>query len=361
MAETTYRNRRAVSIENDQLRVTVLVEGGHLAELLHKPSGTNPLWTPVWPSIEPSTFDPARHGAVYGTHAESKLLAGIMGHNLCMDIFGGPSAEEAAAGLMPHGEASIVTYALWVEQGELLARASFPVAQLAFERRIRLAGSMAIITETVRNLSGCDKPTAWTQHVTLGPPLVEKGKTLFRLPGTKSRVYEADFAGEYGLLPPGADFDWPHAPLKRGGTLDLRVMPGAEASGGYTAHLMDPHREQAFFLAWSPSSKVLCGYVWRRADFPWLGIWEENYSRRQPPWNGQSLTRGMEFGVSPMPETRRQMIERGSLFGVPAFRWLPAKSETRVRYCAFVQTAESIPDEAGWDGDARLSFLTGAG
>ncbi len=35
-----------------------------------------------------------------------------MGHNLCLDIFGGPSAEEFAAGLQPHGEASIVPYEL---------------------------------------------------------------------------------------------------------------------------------------------------------------------------------------------------------------------------------------------------------
>ena len=55
--------------------------------------------------------------------------------------------------------------------------------------------------------------------------------------------------------------------------------------------------------------------MWRRADFPWMGIWEENQPRPAAPWNGGAVTRGMEFGVSPFPETRRQMIERGPLFG----------------------------------------------
>src|SRR5580704_603368 len=99
----TYRNRRAASIENQSLRVTVLCDGGHIAEILHKASGVNPLWTPPWPSMEPSTYNAATHTA-YGSGVESKLLAGIMGHNLCLDIFGGPSAEEAAAGLGVHGE-----------------------------------------------------------------------------------------------------------------------------------------------------------------------------------------------------------------------------------------------------------------
>src|SRR6266571_6699006 len=132
---TTYRNRRAVQIENETLRLTVLVEGGHIAELLHKATGINPLWTPPWPSIEPSAYDPAKH-AEYGRNAESKLLAGLMGHNVCMDIFGGPSEDEAAAGMTVHGEASVAPYGITVSNGELTQRAVFPQAQLRFARKI---------------------------------------------------------------------------------------------------------------------------------------------------------------------------------------------------------------------------------
>src|SRR5271157_3777886 len=109
MPEIRHRNRRAVQMENECLRLTVLVEGGHVAELLHKAAVVNPLWTPPWPSIEPSTYDRARNPE-YGSDAESKLLAGIMGHNLCLDIFGGPSTEEEAAGITVHGEGSTAPY-----------------------------------------------------------------------------------------------------------------------------------------------------------------------------------------------------------------------------------------------------------
>ena len=51
--------------------------------------------------------------------------------------------------------------------------------------------------------------------------------------------------------------------------------------------------------------------------------------------SGNTIARGMEFGVSPMPETRRQMIDRGRLFGVPAYRWLPARTRVEVEYRAF--------------------------
>jgi hypothetical protein len=111
---------------------------------------------------------------------------------------------------------------------------------------------------------------------------------------------------------------------------------------------MDPERETAFFVAFSPTTRLAFGYVWKRADFPWMGIWEENHSRSAPPWNGATLTRGMEFGVSPMPESRRQMIDRGHLFGVPAYRWIPARSTVTVEYWIVLQTADAPPENLEW-------------
>ena len=122
----------------------------------------------------------------------------------------------------------------------------------------------------------------------------------------------------------------------------MQVFPDKSVSGAFSTHRMDPSRPDAFFLAWHPDSKVLVGYVWDPRDFPWLGIWEENHCRTSPPWNGQTTTRGMEFGVSPMPESRREMIERGSLFGTPAYRWLPARKMLRVKYKALLTVSETV-------------------
>ena len=77
MPQTRYCDRRARSIENDHLRVTVLEEGGHIAEILEKETNVNPLWVPPWPSIEPSMYDPQQHPE-YGAAIDAKLLAGIM-------------------------------------------------------------------------------------------------------------------------------------------------------------------------------------------------------------------------------------------------------------------------------------------
>lgn len=346
MAETRYRNRRAHVLENNRLLAVVTVEGGHLAALTCKATGVNPLWTPPWPSIEPSSWDPAAH-PIYGNDAESRLLAGILGHNLCLDIFGGPSAEEAAAGLTVHGEASVAGYAVEEVRHGLVLRATFPVAQLHFERRLELPADAdtIIITETVTNMSSADRPIGWTQHVSLGAPFVEPGRTVFQCNATRSKVIEVDFTGGKGYMEVGAEFLWPMVPNQAGGLTDMRTYVNLPESAAFSAHLMNPAEETAWFTAWNPEMKVACGYRWKRSDFPWLGIWEENRARTHAPWNGQAITRGMEFGVSPFPETRRKMIERNGLFGVPGYRWIPAKQSVRVSYEAWCRPSASAPAE----------------
>jgi hypothetical protein len=333
MPEVLYNNRRAVQIENDLVRVTMLVEGGHIAEILHKPSGVNPLWTPPWPSIEHSSYQRALHPE-YGDDAESKLLAGIMGHNLCLDLFGPPSPEEAAAGMTTHGEASTAFYSITSEKHQLLAKAELPTAQLAFQRQLRLTPGSPVVRfrETVENLSSLDRPSSWTQHVTLGPPFLEPGSTQFLTPATLSSTRN------------GIQFNWPQLPQEDGTTEDLSVYPRDTVSNRVTTHVMDSRIENAFFLAFSPRMKVLFGYTWKQRDFPWLCIWDENCGREAIPWSRRTITRGLEFGVSPFPESRRNMIERNSVFDIPCYRWFPAKTRTSVEYSAFVDLSEGIQD-----------------
>jgi hypothetical protein len=38
------------------------------------------------------------------------------------------------------------------------------------------------------------------------------------------------------------------------------------------------------------------------------------------------------------------MVERGSLFGVPAYRWLPAKSRIELEYWAMTLRADAVPE-----------------
>ena len=342
MPETIFKGREAVTIENENLRVTVLVEGGHIAEVLEKSTGVSPLWVPHWASIEPSLYTP-RHHPQFGSGSDAKLLAGLMGHNLCLDLFGGPSTEEAAIGYTVHGEASVVRHEIDESRDGLQIRAVFPLAQISFSRSLQLRGNFVRIRETIKSLAAFDRPIAWTQHVTLGPPFLDPATTTFRASMTRSIVASFD-PGSDACLKEDAEFDWPNAPCKDGGLSDLCQMQPAAPASGYTAHLADPMREDAYFVAYSPQYQLAFGYLWKRKDFPWMGIWEENCSRQQTPWNGCCITRGMEFGVSPFPESRCAMVDRRRLFDVPTYRWLRAMSHQEVEYWIYCQPSTSVPE-----------------
>ncbi len=346
MSRVQFKGRQAVSIENEALRLTVLIEGGHIAEVFDKRAGVSPLWIPHWTSIEPSSFGPAQY-AQFGAGPDAPLLVGIMGHNLCLDLFGGPSVEEAAAGLTVHGEASVNPYDITELPDELLLQVTLPLAQLKFSRSIKLRGQQLRIVETVENLAAIDRPLAWTQHVTLSPPFLDPATTQFRASMGRSIVSETD-PGFSAYLSPGVEFQWPMAPQPDGQQADLRQMKSTAPASGYTAHLADPQSSDAWFVAFAPQYRLAFGYIWKRSDFPWLGIWEENCSRKATPWDGQTITRGMEFGVSPFPESRREMIDRSRLLDAPTYKWLPAKGLLEAEYCIVSSIADSIPESLSW-------------
>jgi len=340
MPQVIFNGRRGVCLENNQARLTVLYEGGHIAEFFDKTTGISPLWIPPWDSLEPSLFDAQKH-TDFGTGVDAKLLAGIMGHSLCLDIYGGPSVEEATAGLTLHGESSVALYEISEARDSVHMCATFPLAQLRFERRIKLSGLSISVSESVENLVALDRPIAWTQHVTLGPPFIERGVTQLRLTGSRSKVFEISFGAD-DYLSLGAEFDWPQAPLIGGGVEDLREISSRPVSSAFSTHLMDSSLETSSFTAFHPGYRLAITYAWQRRDFPWLGMWEENCSRKVAPWLGRTLTRGLEFGVSPMPESRREMVERNRMFDTPVYRWLPAKSRLEVNYSAMLSRAEAM-------------------
>jgi len=346
MTEISFMGRRAARLENEILRVTILKEGGHIAEVFDKRAGVSPLWIPHWDSMELSDFAKERT-ARFGIDAEAKLLAGIMGHNLCLDLFGAPSVEEAACGLTTHGEASVDVYDITELPGQLLTRLVLPLAQIRFSRSIQLDGEEVRIQESVESLAAIDRPIGWTQHVTLGPPFLDPATTQFNASMTRSMAMGTNPAVD-AYLSPGIEFTWPAAPRKDGGFADLRRMNRTAPANAFTAHLADPQREYAYFTAFSPRFRLAFGYIWKRAEFPWLGIWEENCSRQSSPWDGRTVTRGMEFGVSPFPETRREMIERNRLMDAPTYKWIPAHACLDAEYWISSKFAEAIPESLRW-------------
>lgn len=327
-------NRRGWMLENNNLSLFLMAGGGHIADLrLKGVSAVNPFWAPPWKSIEPWNYR-QRDAKRYGI----KLLACIYGHNLCLSAFGDPSRDEEKYGMACHYEAPVVRWSvvrkainersICFEYGCLL-----PVAQMRFVRTISMRADSKVINvrETIQNLARRDVPFTICQHVTFGPPFLESNVTAFDASAIKGHTFPAKF-GTPQRLKIDKDYKWPQGPGLDGKVdhasrvVNLRFM-GKGKNGDFHTNLMDLKKEYAWFSAVNPRLGLLVAYVWRRTDYPWLGIWEESYARKQPPWNGRTLSRGMEFANSPFPLGLRKSVDLGTFQGQRAYAWLPARGK----------------------------------
>jgi hypothetical protein len=345
-SKTTWQGREAYTLSNGLLQLVNLTGGGHIAEVRFADGGglptLNPLWVPPWKGIEPFEYSARSHAKRYGPTLEGKLLSGIAGHNICLDYFGPPSEAEAAQGLSTHGEAPSLKWRkssqrLRAGQLSLTLSVRLPESGLQFSREIgmRAGEPVVYLEETVTNERKLDHFFHWTQHVTLGPPFVAPEACRVFMSATRG-ITSPEAYGEQALLAPGKEFEWPNAPPSAGGEADLSRCLIRKGFGVVASLLLDSSRDVQFVGALNTRERLLIAYCFRRADYPWVTIWEENCAREAPPWNGRTETRGLEFGSAPLPVTRREAFTRGPLLGMPTFSTVPARGRLTARYVAFL-------------------------
>ncbi len=358
---TRQYGRQGWVLSNDRLSLFVMAGGGHIADLrLAGKRTVNPFWVPAWKTMEPWEYR-ARDARKYG----ARLLAAIFGHNLCLGAFGDPSPEEARAGLGCHGEAPVVRWrclkkSVSARRLVFACGCDLPIARMRLERTLSLEqGSPLVrVRERLVNLGRCDAPFTACQHVTFGAPFVEPGVTRFDMSATRGHTFPGVF-GNPQRLKSDAAFDWPRGPGVKG-RVDLRTMGQGRNSDFYT-NLMNPKREYAWFSAVNPRLGLLVAYVWRRADYPWVGVWEESRARASAPWNRRTLTRGMEFANSPFPVGLRKAVDRGTFQGQPTFRWLPALESVTTDYALWAESVgnacRGVADITPAQGGFRVDLI----
>lgn len=337
----TYRGRNAVRLANGSIELVVLQRGGSLVALTlaDDPERINPMWDSLRADRE---------------QGRPERLTGGIGHFVCVDGFGQPSAAERAAGMEGHGEAHRLEWSTEFagrEGDELVLRqvVALPRVREELQREIRLRPGEHVIYVKSRLTSKLDfdRPVNWAEHATIGSPFLERGVTVVDISASRAMTRPREGATRNGLrhrLVSGQEFSWPHAPARAGGLLDLRAAPVESHSLDHTGHRMDPAADWAFVTALHPRKRLLLGYLFRPREFPWLQTWEFY------PRSGM-LARGLEFGTQAFDLPRREVVTAGRLFGQLLYRWLPARETVEGRYLMFwTRTPEGFlgVDSVNW-------------
>jgi hypothetical protein len=321
---TTFEGYPAVALSSDKLELRLMTQGSTLASIVLKddPEKLNPFWNPMRMARE------LGHPAHY---------AGGAGVFVCVDGFGPVSPEERTAGLLMHGEAHRQIFVAESRREgattSVTMRAKLPIVQEVFTRTFQVhdGESVVLVESELDNQLGFDRPVNWAEHATIGSPFLESGVTVVDLSGSQSRTrpYDEVLSSQTSRrLTSGQDSTWPLAPGLHGEAVDLRQTPG---NAGYLDHattLMDPNRDLEWATALNAKKGLLLGYIFKRAEYPWLQYWG-NY-----PANGK-FAREMEFGTQPFDVSRREAVSIGAMFGVPTYRWLAANSKITSRFLVF--------------------------
>lgn len=367
--QTKWRGREAWELGNELVELTHLTGGGHIVDFhfRNETHNINPFWVPQWKTLDPFDFEPSKHSKTYGTLETGKLLSGIAGHSLCLDLFGNPSPEEGKFGETLHGEAGVskwkASYKIRPGEAELYFSVRLPHAGLDFTRSLRLkrGESVVYVRENVKNKRKVDQFFQWQQHATLGAPFLEN--CVIELPGARGWTLPHGYEGRE-LLKNNRKFLWPYAPRHNYGQVDLRRPLTKRGRGFLAAVQVVPSRTYAFVCALNLKMSLVIGYCFRREYFPWIALWEENRARRYAPWQGREQTRGLEFGASPLPLTRAENFMLGPIFGMPTLVHVPAQSVRTVSYVLFLarmpQGTRSIRDVLVGHGSLELISRTGA-
>jgi hypothetical protein len=341
--EDTLHGRRAFVLENDRMRVSTLPGGGFIGEIRFKSpdpkKNVNPMRVPHYQTIDPYAYDIEKHGALYGTGMQRRLMSGYMGHFLCFPNFGASAPSELALDYGQHGEALAVEW----KQDKLETRkdgvtlvysANLPKTQFRVERTITLPADETVgyIDESVENMTMFSRPVQWVQHITFGPPFVELNKTFVDASVAKTLVMSRTGRGRGGAAPPAmTEGTWPESKDPQGQTVDQRVFSGR---GGIW--LLDKSKPKVWFTIYNPEYNVLLGYIFPSAQNPWVLDWQENMHTTEKPWDGKVVARGICIGDSPFAMGLQNAVNTGTTLGTPVFSWIQAREKRTETYAFFL-------------------------
>lgn len=260
------------------------------------------------------------------------------GHFLCLDRWGAPSDAEKTNGMPFHGEASRVLWKVEQQNGSSLEMsADLPMAALHVVRRAAMdgAGSILRVSESVTNQRPLGRIYNMVQHPTIGPPFLDE-TTVVDANARRGFMQSSPLPN-----PEEPSVYWPQA-LKDGMPVDLRHLTD-DPLPNVVSYVIEG--DYGWTTAVNPGRRLLVGYVWKTADYPWFNAWRHVV-------NGKPAARGLEFGTTGLHQPYPILVKKGFIFDRALYRHLDAGETTTRSYSVFLT---QVPEDYRGVADLEIS------
>jgi hypothetical protein len=368
-----YMGKRAVLLANDEVRTLIEAAGGMVPEfgVRRGPAVLNAHWIPDFRDNSGTPFSQDVHGPYW----KVKLLHILAGDFPCSPSFGG-GCEVDGVKLPPHGWAANDDWAIeavgvdeqakagWTRSSLLSPAPSMPLKWVKYD--FLFAGEAAYYSFIRVENSGAKPITInLVRHNTIGAPMLAAG---CRISLSADRFMAAPQGTEFdptGRLAQGVEFkSLAAAPLRAGGTADIREVPGMI---GYSDFVMGAVPEK-LALGWSclvnPALKL--GYI---AFFPGAAglpegeiaasfneLWLQYGGRPFPPWAleeggaDRTFCLGTENGTSSFGNGLGYARANPKLLGRDTLVEIPAKGARTLAYGTALVSLDDALAREGVEG-----------
>lgn len=297
------------TLENDSCLVTVDLHGGAFTSFILKGRDVNPLNFAFTNEQMPVNN---RSGAPY------------QGHFLCAGRWGPPSAGEVRAGIPDHGEIANISWEKIAQHTRSLEmRATAHEEGLQVSRAVIISSQNPVIrvSETLTNIHRLGRLYNVVQHPTLSAPFLTDATVVDTnaITGFDQAFYRT--AGE-------RCFSWPFVRDNSDVVFDLHTP--VRCYNSVYSFIVDRESRYGWITAYSPEHRMVLGYLWDRADYPWVHLWQH--------WESGVLKyRGIEFGTAGIHQPFDVTIETAwTLFGEKTCRYIDAGNSVSASYFSFV-------------------------
>jgi len=304
----TYRGMRVGYLENEQLRVGVLLDkGADIFEFTYKPRDVDFMWqSPIAlrpPFVSTSALpEGAFHDYYYGGWQEVLPSAG----------WASEPYQGTYQGL--HGELSLLPFEAAIaedspEHVALVSRVRLYRSPLALERTLSLRRDRAalFIHERLHNEGAVKFAIMWGHHPAIGEPFLDDSCVV----QTSAKKVEVLGYHQNGLWEPGIEFEFPYVRNRRTNEMqDITRVLGKDAKSVDVLFLKD--LDQGWYGLTNRRQQIGFGMAWNPDLFRYLWMWQVYGGHTDYPWYGRTYNCALEPFTSYPPAGIRKAIDNGT-------------------------------------------------
>jgi len=303
----TYRGLKTAIIENELVRIVVLVDkGADIYSFVHKPTDTDFLWRSDWGVRDPRVFTSTTGDGVgvWMDFYEGGWQTVLPGGGFPSRYGGADMGLHAEVNTMPWDAAIVedspdrVSLRCWVRT----YRTPF-----FFEKTLTLNIDSAVLhlDQALTNEGEEPMHCVWGEHIALGAPFLSED-CVIDLPGGRVLNHHEDFHPN-NRLKAGFEGPWPMTELKDGNPLDLSRVPSKDVRAYDQSYITD--MPEGWYAITNTRMGLGFGVSFPTDVYKYLWYWQSFGGGYGYPWYGRSYNIGLEPFTSYTNEGLQHAIE----------------------------------------------------